>query len=386
MAVTGAYYPEISAAAVQVKTAAAALRGKAQVSVLTTAVDTGLPAIEMIDEVHVYRVPIDVSSAKSKSVAAIQLSAHLFGARGSFDVIHLHGFSQKNVPVMMAARALGKPVVMTLHTAGQDEADVVRQRGVLARWAFRSPDRILAVSPALAEAWIDAGLPGNRLQIAPNGIDTKRFAPAGEQERERIRTSFGWPADQRVVLFVGFFSRDKRPDLLFRAWTRIRQAGSTARLVFVGATGSPYYEIDRTLAGEIRRSAADTGLADDVVFAEATLDVHRYMQAADVYVLPSVREAHPLALLEAMSTGVASIATRLAGATDGMIDDGVNGRLFRADDERALAEALWAMLANPGESRNLGARGRETVLARYDIRNTSEAWLSAYRAVLSRSS
>ena len=54
--------------------------------------------------------------------------------------------------------------------------------------------------------------------LTPNGIDTQRFRPANDAERLVLRRGLGWAETQRVVLFVGFFSRDKRPDLLFRAW------------------------------------------------------------------------------------------------------------------------------------------------------------------------
>ena len=108
----------------------------------------------------------------------------------------------------------------------------------------------------------------------------------------------------------------------------------------VGATGAGYYEIDESLAGRIRADAAACGCGGDVVFVEPTNEMERYFRAADVFVLSSAREAHPLALLEAMACGLPSIATRLPGATDAIIEDGVDGRLVPVDDEPALADAL----------------------------------------------
>jgi len=120
------------------------------------------------------------------------------------------------------------------------------------------------------------------------------------------------------------------------------------------------------------------------VFAEPTNEVERYFRAADVFVLPSAREAHPLALLEAMACGLPSIATRLPGATDAIIKDGVDGRLVPVDDEEALADALSGLLADRGVAGAMGVRARETVLDRYDISKTAEKWLAAYHTVLNR--
>ena len=314
MLVTGAYYPEISAAAVQCRAVASALRGRADLSVLTTAVDPALPPVSIVDGVVVYRVHVDVASRASKIAASFRLAAHLLRARGTYGIIHMHGFSQKNVPVAVIARLLGKRIVLSLHTAGQDEPRAAARRGPIASWAFTSPDLVLSVSPDLIARWQDEKLPQKRIRFAPNGVDTARFRPADDGERADERRGLGWPVDRPVVLFVGFFSRDKRPDLLFRAWRRAAAAGIRSRLAFVGAKGAGYYEIDASLVDRIRRDAAACGCTEDVMFIDATNEIEKYFRAADLYALPSVREAHPLALLEAMACGLPCVATRLPGS------------------------------------------------------------------------
>jgi len=379
--VTGAYHPEISAAGVQCRIVAAALHGRAVFSVLTTAVNPALAPVDTIDDVIVRRVTVDVESRLSKAMASVRLVRQALRASGACDILHLHGFSQKNVPVSVLARLLGKPLVLTLHTAGQDEPQAIRQRGPLAYWAFTSADLVLCVSPGLGARCLEANIPQARVRLTPNGVDTDRFRPAGRDQRCALRRALGWPEPQPVVLFVGFFSRDKRPDLLFNAWRRLRDAGVRPRLVFVGAKGTGYYEIDETIAARIRREAAALQLEDEVLFIEPTHDVAQYFRAADVFVLPSIREANPLALLEAMACGLPSVATRLAGATDVLIQDGSNGRLFPADDEVALAGILREILTDEAAATLMGARARETVMAHYDVRQTAEAWLSAYHTV-----
>jgi len=380
--VTGAYHPEISAAAVQCRAAAAAIGGRARVSVLTTAIDPSLPRLETIDGVVVHRVIVDVRRRTSKLLASVRLARQMLKAADTYDVIHVHGFSQKNVPVAILARLLGKPIVLSLHTSGQDEPEIVKRRGALAYWALRSARLVLCVSPDLCDRWVAAQLPADRVRLTPNGVDTARFRPAAVAERIALRRQLDWPETQPVVLFVGFFSRDKRPDLLFRAWRRLGHDSLRPKLVFVGAKSTGYYEIDASIEAEIQRGAADLDRRDDVISIEPTPDVEKYFRAADVYVLPSIREAHPLALLEAMACGLPCIATRLPGATDVLIEDGQNGRLFPADDEAALAEALRQVIANPAAARSMGAQARETVVARYDIRRTADLWLSAYQTAL----
>ena len=382
--IAGAYHPEISASGLQCQAVAAALRGRARFSVLVTAVNSTLAPDEVIDEVPVSRVIVDVRSRFSKAAASAQLVSRLAQMRSTLDLIHVHGLSQKNVPVALMARAIGKPIVLTLHTSGQDEPQVAAAQGSLARWAFDSARLVLPVSPNLVRRCEEGGVDASAVRLTPNGVDTNRFRPATSDDRARLRCELQWPERDPVIVFVGFFSRDKRPDLLFRAWSRLSAEGRLSKLVYIGATASTYFEIDRSMAAQIRAEAARLGRADDVLFVEATHAVDRYLRAADVFVLSSVREAHPVALLEAMSCGLPVIASRLPGSTDVIIENGVNGCLVPPDDEAAMANALSAMLGNPAMAGAMGSRARDSVVSRYDIRQTAERWLDAYYAVLGR--
>ena len=229
--VAGAYYPEISAAGLQCQAVARILRGRVRMSMLVTAVDPSLPSTEVIDDVRVTRVHVDVRSGASKAGATLGMLGKLSALLPGVDLVHVHGFSQKNVPVALMSRLMGKRSVLTLHTSGQDEPQAAAARGNLASWAFRSARLILPVSPNLVRRCEDSGIPPAKLRLTPNGVDLARFRPASAAERLTLRREFGWRDDERVIVFVGFFSRDKRPDLLFHAWARLVERGVRAKLV-----------------------------------------------------------------------------------------------------------------------------------------------------------
>ncbi|HKF68227.1 MAG TPA: glycosyltransferase, partial [Vicinamibacterales bacterium] len=175
--IAGAYHPEISASGLQCQAVAAALRGRARFSVLVTAVNSTLAPDEVIDDVPVSRVMVDVRSRFSKAAASVQLVSRLAQMRSTLDLIHVHGLSQKNVPVALMARAIGKPIVLTLHTSGQDEPQVAAAQGSLARWAFDSARLVLPVSPNLVRRCEEGGVDASAVRLTPNGIDTNRFRP-----------------------------------------------------------------------------------------------------------------------------------------------------------------------------------------------------------------
>lgn len=377
--VTGAYYPEISSGGMQCQSMAQELRGRAEVQVLTTSVDPALARHDSVDGIPVTRIRVDVRSGFSKLRAFRRMVFDLLRLVRHTDIVHLHGYSTKNVLVTVIAKMFRKPIVMSLHTSGFDEPEAIERQGSLALWSFLSADLYLSVSPGLVDAYLAAGLPAERILLVPNGIAIARFAPASPDERLALRARLMLPADRPVIVFVGFFSADKQPQVLFDAWLALQQSSITdAMLIFVGATQSAYFEVDDGIGPSMERAAAAAGVADRLRFTGLTHDVASYLRASDLFVLPSRREGLPVALLEAMSCGLPCIASRLPGSTEAIIEHGVNGLLTPPGDVGELSRAVAQVLADPVLQRRLGAAARATITDRYSSGKVADRWLEAY--------
>ena len=380
--ITGAYHPEISSGGMQCRSMAEQLRGRAEVHVLTTSVDPALPRHDRIDDIPVTRIRVDVRSDVSKLRAFRRMVIDLVRLVRRADIVHLHGYSTKNVLATIIAKAFRKPVVMSLHTAGFDEPAVIEQQGSLALWAFLSADLYLSVSRGLVETYLAAGLPADKIRLVPNGIDIDRFRPATSEEQRARRGRLGIALDSPMIVFVGFFSADKQPRVLFDAWlAQLRNGGPQASLVFVGATRSAYFEVDESIADGIQADAEAGGVAHLLRFAGVTHDVPSYLQAADLFVLPSKREGLPVALLEAMSCGLPCVASRLPGATDAIIEHDVNGLLVTPGDASELAGAIATLLPDRPRCARLGAAARATIESRYSSATVADRWLEAYDVI-----
>lgn len=381
--VTGAYFPELSGAGLQCRALVGRLQDMVDFTVLTTTADRLLPVNDVQDGVSVHRVYVDPASWRSKMIGAARFATAFLRTRRRFEIVHLHGFSQKSILLVWLALASGKKIAIKMTSVGDDDPVSLHRRGPLAYWSYRQADAFFAVSPRFLELYSTAGLPNDRFHLIPNGVNLDRFRPPSDGEREALRRELGIPPGGPVALFVGFFSREKRPDLLFEAWARL--AKSSARdsaLVFVGATRSPYYEVDEALADLIRRRAGDLGLSGRLHFVEATDEIERFYRAADAFVLPSVREGLPNALLEAMASGAACIATRIGGVTDRIIEDGRNGLLVPPDDGEALGGALGRVFDDPAWRARLGCEARRTIEARYSLDHAAREYLDAYQRLL----
>lgn len=383
--VTGAYHPEISSGGLQSQLMARAMRGRAEVRVLTTAIDFTTPRYSTVEGVEVSRMHLRAGSLSSKMLAAVTTVPELARLVRWCDVVHIHGVSTKNVMVSAMARLIGRPIVLSLHTMGADEPGPIRKAGALMHQSFQAAAKYLAVSNGLMEASLAAGVPPHRIEVVPNAIDVDQFQPAPAAEKRHLRRDAGHDTAGPVILFVGYFSHDKQPRVLFDAWMKLLDHHHLdATAWFVGATKSSYYEVDGRIAEGMRRDAAARGRTDRLVFTGPVHEVQRYFRLADVFVLPSRREGLPVALMEAMACGLPSVASRLPGATDTLIQDQVSGLLVPPGDVDAFASAIAAMLKDPPRAAAMGATARQVILDRFASEKIAGRWLNAYESVLGR--
>lgn len=381
--VTGAYSPEFSAGGLQSQAVARVLGDRAGIRILTTATDPALKRDDLVEGIPVSRVVVDLNGRWSAVRATLRMLAALLRLVPRVDLVHIQGFSTKNILISAVAKLAGRPVAISLQTARHDEPAAVKAQGRLAWWAFASADRYLSVSPALAAAALAAGLPAGKIEEAPNGVDIARFAPATADQRTTLRRQLNLPIDRPIVLFVGVISPDKQPHVLLDAWLQLQSdPASASTLVFVGATDPALFELGGRLIDQLRATAKSSAFADRVVFVPAIDHIQDYFRASDVYAMPSLREGLPIALLEAMACGLPCVASHLPGSTDAVIEHGVNGRLTPAGDARGLASAIGQVLADPVAAARMGAAARRTVESRYTIERVAEMWLAAYNHVL----
>ncbi len=383
--VAGAYHPELSSGGLQSAAVARALRSRLDAVVLTTSSDPTLRRQDEVDGVPVTRIHIDVNSRLSLVRALAGMAVALVRLLPRVDVVHIQGYSTKNVLIMALAKLFGRLAILHLQTARHDEPDTIRSQGRLAWWAYSTADLYLSVSPGLTASYLAAGLPADRIREVPNGVDASRFRPASPDERALLRAHLELPASRPLILFVGVISPDKQPHVLLDAWLRLQPNPATAStLVLVGATDPTLFELGGRKIDQLRATAQASGFADRVLFVPPTNQIQDYFRAADMYVMPSLREGLPIALLEAMACGLPCVASRLPGATDTIIDDGLNGRLIATGDVDGFAGAIGELLADPAAAARMGAAARQSVEARYTIERVAGQWLDAYNEVLGR--
>jgi glycosyltransferase involved in cell wall biosynthesis len=277
---------------------------------------------------------------------------------------HLHG-----TELLMLEKILEEPERWA-HAA----AWVERMRG----WAARC-ERLLVLSKSQdkrAERLL--GVPHEQCVEVPNGFDPELFHPfevdRGAHWAERVPALAGY--DGPVLLYVGRFTAVKRVPLLIEAYSAAQERfRERAPLVLVG--GFPdEFEGEHPDAAIARTGAEDVHLAGWHEHAALA----RFLNAADLVVLPSVAEQFGQVLVEGMACGRPVVAVDSHGPAE-IVDDGETGWLVPGDDREMLRDALVAAVNDPEERRRRGTRAREVALERYAWPSLAERVAAVYEAV-----
>lgn len=211
-----------------------------------------------------------------------------------------------------------------------------------------------------------------KTMLIPPGVDHCRYHPATEA-RLRLRESLGIPQDEVVAALVAHIVPVKGHDTFLRAAALVPG-------LRVWLAGRPQ---DREYTESLERLAGDLGISERVHFLGAIGDIPALLAEVDIFVLSSASkgEGCPVALLEAMSAGVASIATDVPGCND-VIQSGENGLLTPAGDPAALASRLRDLAGSRESRERLGAAARRRIESNYTMAREVSSYQELYRRVL----
>ena len=271
---------------------------------------------------------------------------------------------------------LGLPLVATFHPAFDAGLRNVAGGTQLLTYQLYAPalarfDKVIVFSALQAEVLTRLGVPQERLAVIPNGVDPGLWAPAtsgqiSPQLQELQRRFSG----RRVFLYMGRIATEKNVEALLRAWRLVEPQDCT--LVVVGD-------------GPARASLMQAyGEAERVLWWGYEPDQQRrlaLLQLADVFVLPSLVEGLSLALLEAMASGTACVATD-AGADGEVLEDGAGIVISTQGVTTQLRTLLPVLREQPVLTAELGRRARARVLERYTLERNLDALEALYAGLI----
>ena len=301
-----------------------------------------------------HRWPLD----ELKRVAALCRTRHI-------DIAHTHMTRAHNFGVCLRPFS-HIPCVATAHS-----------HIVQPHWIFN--DHVIAVSDATRRFQRGRNfVRPQRIETVYGFMDYPRFAGVAPDARARIRQELGLDDDTPLLGLIGDIIVRKGQMYMVRALPRILKDAPKTRLAIVGEPkrGTEYFH-------SVKAEAERLGVNDHILWLGHRNDIPQLMAALDVYVLASLDEMFPVAVLEAMASRCAIVATHVGGVPE-CVQDGQTALLIPPRDPDALARSILSLLHDPARRHTLGSQARTVAQAQFSVDSQTPRIEAVFERVVER--
>jgi glycosyltransferase involved in cell wall biosynthesis len=285
----------------------------------------------------------------------LKLACRLYKSR--FSIIHTHGYFASTIGRIAAVIARIPVMVTHLHTIYYGMS--LRNR-MIDRFLNVFSRKIICVSEAVRRSFVCAGFDMRKAVVIYNGRDQARYILPRKQ------------SEKKILITVASLNIYKGHTFLLKALPQVQKKIPETYLWFVG---------DGPLREQLKEEVEQSGLAPYVSFFGFRKDVPELLSAAALFVLPSLREGFPLAIVEASAAGLPVIATDVGGNPEGVMN-GETGLLVSPGDSEALAAAIIHLLTNPEKIKTMSVKARQLFIEKFDTKRMIEKIEGAYREFL----
>ncbi|MHB8056978.1 MAG: glycosyltransferase family 4 protein [Desulfuromonadaceae bacterium] len=288
-----------------------------------------------------------------------------------YDLVHTHGYLADllGLPV---ARNSGLPAVSTCHgfIRGGLKLSLYNRLDLMALGYF---DRVIAVSDSIRNDWLTDKVRPERIKVIENSTSCQlsgtEVAKDSAGVRESKRKTAGVEPGEILLGYSGRLSREKGVADLISAVKLLIESGMPVKLLLLG---------DGAQRVELEELVARNRMTEKVYFAGFQNDVESWLAAMDIFVLPSHSEGTPMALLEAMASGVPCIATAVGGIP-AVIDSGINGILVSPEKPAEIRDAVLLLVSDGVRCSNMAKSAQLKMEQKYNVhtwaRNIEEEYV-----------
>lgn len=293
-----------------------------------------------------FRIPVKTKNELSPGIiiSAFMLSKVI--KENGIDIIHSHSRTTQ-VLGRLAQRLTGVKHIFTCHGFFKRRLS----RKIFPCW----PDKVIAISYQVREHLIrDFKLGPEKTVLVYNGIDTNRFNQPDATQKQEAKLRLGLRLHP-VIGILARLSDVKGHKYLIRAMKKVLLAYSDAQLLIAG---------EGKMEMELKKLTGDLKIKESVFFMPNSLDTREILSAMDIFVLPSLKEGLGLALMEAMSMGLAVIGSDVGGIKT-LIRDKDNGLLVNPGEPDGIARAIIELISDSNKAVNLGNNARKYIMGEF---------------------
>lgn len=300
----------------------------------------------------------------TSTIALLKLFSYLRRLRPT--IVHSFLF-RANILARIAGYLTGVPIIISSIRVMGGEKEYFH---FLERMTSFMVDRYVTVSESMKRYIINKSkIPVGKISVIYNGVNTKSHDSLQMQD---VKLPFDIEAKDKILMTVGRLHRQKGHRYLFQAISKVQKKIPEVKLLVIG---------EGEEENNLKNLAESLDLTDQIIFAGLRFDVEKILSIAELFILPSLWEGMPNALLEAMAAGKPVVATDVGGIPE-LVVHGETGLLVSPEDSDALADAIIDLLQDRLKAKEMGEAGRVRVEENFNISETLVRTENLYRELL----
>lgn len=290
--------------------------------------------------------------------------------KNEFDLLHVHGYFA-SICSLYIARLMKIQCIATCHgfISTDQKLKFYNQLELI---ALRACQSIIAVSENVKETLTKNGITSSKIIVMQNAVKFRENNSIDDENRTMKRREIGIESDEFVCGYIGRLSEEKGLKYLILALEEIRIATVSVRLVVIG---------DGPQRDTMMKLAKERNLVSRVIFLGFKKNIEDWLPILDLFVLPSLTEGTPMALLEAMSIGLPVIATSVGGVPN-IIKDNENGIQVQPADYKEISRQIENFIRSPEFRKKISENAINTIKTKFNIQTWCRKIENVYETLL----
>lgn len=289
--------------------------------------------------------------------------------RGHFNVIHTHNHSAGFYGTIAGRMAGIKKIINTRHGMGNFHNS--SKQDLLFKFSAMFMDDVVCVCQKAKDRFDELKVASpNKIRVVYNGINLDKFLKVDPDDALSVRNEFHIPVTEKIIGIVARLDPAKDMSTLLRAFKIVAERKSDVRLMVVG---------DGKERDLLKNLSKELGIEGRVVFTGVRQDVSRFLNAFDLFVLPSVSEGMSLTLIEAMAARKPVIATDVGGNPEVIINE-LTGTIIEPGNSKVLAETILRYLDSPSQAMTYAHNAQKRAISIFGIDRMTEEYQKLYEA------
>ncbi|OGS44928.1 MAG: hypothetical protein A2539_04430 [Elusimicrobia bacterium RIFOXYD2_FULL_34_15] len=325
---------------------------------------------ELLDNLPIYRTFSIGKGLLSSICFFISSFLFLFINRNKYEIIHVHLASSHAFSAILIKKLFKKRIILKFggaRSTGDIATSLSKPLGKLKLNILKKYfDIYIVPSKEVFDEIISEGFSIDKTLIIPNGVNTDIFKRVDLNEKINLRKVLGLPIDKQICIYVGRIEEGKGINLLLNIWKNVTE---NYVLLIIGS-GSLLEKFKKSFQNK------------NIVFLGFKNNVNNYLQASDLFILPSFGEGLSNAILEAMSCGLVAVANKIP-SNEEIIIDRDNGILINIDTIKDFPNLINQIFSNKEMFNKLSFSAVKTIENRFSINIVTNSYIKLYRNILS---